>query len=267
MCESRPATSPAATRSASTPSEYLRAWRWGRWFYQRREIGSELPPSGGGYPRQAREARLSEGTLLDRPLMPLERYLQSPEAATQPAHGRREAPLGKAWAAFFELEHPMDPIPPEAFEGLPVVTTTSLQYFDKFGRPVAKGTLTRTTLLEGYEDVVCPAGRFERCARVRVDCEVRFPLILTLDWNSYVWLSAEAGEVRRVQRFSGWFLVFWFGSGHEFELDSWEPWPVPPPENPPTHWARGVVNLGGSYPGLRIEGLIIDAAPATRPGP
>ena len=268
----QPASLPAdtqavATRPAVTPADYLREWRWGRWVYQRREMIDGGYGEADRYVRQTRGRRLSEGTLVNRPLLPLKMYLQSPGAATQPgADDRPKAPLGKLSAAFFELGEPMDPIPPEAFEGTPVVSTTELRYFDRLGRLVATGALMRTAVLERYEDVTCPAGRYERCARLRVDLEVRFPLILTINWNSYVWLSPEVGEVRRVQQFSGWFLVFWFYSAHEFLLESWHRAGGKPPVQPPAYWSHGLVNLGRGVPKPCIDGLVVDVV-TTQPVP
>ncbi|HSW44248.1 MAG TPA: hypothetical protein VLM89_01620 [Phycisphaerae bacterium] len=263
------ASRPATTQRVLSPADYLEAWcRPGESVYQRREMGVEGPEAVDTYVRRNTTHRISEGSLADRWLMPLDAYLQKQdESAGDSSPTRRPtAPLGKAFWVFFEVAEPMDPIPPAIADGEPAVTTTSLQYFDRTGRPVARGTLTRTAVLEGYEQVTCPAGRFDRCMRVRVDLRVYFPLVLTINWNSYVWISPEAGEVRRVQQFSGWFLLFWFGSAHEFLLESHDGRSASAPAAPPTHWARGMVNLGRKLPRPRIEGIVVDVV-ATQPAP
>ncbi len=261
------ASAPATDPSVFSPAAYLRAWRRGRWTYERRDMTAGSEGATDRYVRESRGTRMSEGTLAGRPLLPLKRYLVEEAPTSQPvARYRPIAPLGKAWAAFFTVDEPMDPIPLEVFKGEPVVTKTVLRYFDKLGRLAAKGTLTRTAQLECYEDVSCPAGGFERCARIRVQLAVHFPLVLTLDWDSYVWLSPEVGEVKRVQQFSGWFLVFWFGSAHEFNLESWEPPRGKLPRRAPTHWTHGLINLGNTLSRPRIDGMLVDVA-ASRPAP
>ncbi len=261
------ADSQATTQPEPAPADYLRAWRRGRWTYERRDLDSGSQGLTDRYVREARGSRVSEGTLVGRPLQPLKRYLVEEAPATQPAARYRPiAPLGKAWAAFFAVDEPMDPIPVEVFQGRSVVSRTGLRYYDKLGRLVAKGTLTRTAVLEGYEDVICPAGRFERCARIRVQLTVHFPLVLTVEWDSYVWLSAEVGEIKRVQQFSGWFLVFWFGSAHEFNLESWDPPRGKPPRRLATHWTHGLINLGNTLSRPRIDGMLVDGV-ASRPAP
>jgi len=266
-----PQTQPVQTQVAVAgpqSADYLRAFRVGRWVYQRRELTGDGLPVVDWYARHVTASRISEGTLLDRPFVSLAEYLPSDIEASQRGvqEPRPIVPLGKAFGVFFEVGEPMDPLPPPMLAGGPVVTTTPLRYFDRQGRLVARGMLTRTAIAEGYEDVTCPAGRFERCLRARVDLEVRFPLILTIDWNTYVWLSPEVGEVRRVQQFSGWFLIFWFGSAQELLLASYEVPPVPASADPPRQWGWGLVHLGGKLPRPRIEGLIVDLC-ASQPAP
>ena len=92
---------------------------------------------------------------------------------------------------------------------------------------------------------------------MRVDLRIRFPWVSVTNLTSYLWLSPDVGEVRRVQRFSGWFLVFWFGTADEYRLVSYEPAaktagaePLPPPE-----WACGALLLKGAFPHPRIFGM------------
>jgi len=267
-----PATQPAATRPVEaqkqyTVADYLRAWRGGRSVYQRRELTTEGLQPAQRYERYSRSERISEGTLVNIPLLKLDAYLQAePEPSIWgPPEPKPVVPLGKVFWVFFDLTEPMNPLPPEIADGQPVVTTTTLRYIDRLGRSAAKGTLTRTAVLEGYENVTCPAGRFDRCMRARVDFEVRFPLVLSINWNTYLWLSPEVGEVRRVQQFTGWFLLFWFGSAHEFLLESYTA-PASRPAVPATCWSRGLVQLGRKLPRPQIEGVVVDVV-ASQPGP
>lgn len=267
----------------------LRANRLGRWVYAR----ADLPEREGCvtriHVRRVSVDRLSEGVLEERPFLRLERYLDlrreaasrlsAQSAATHPSgrsagpaaasQRRPRAPLKGGTGIFFRLDEPADPIPPEVeWEGV-ITSETPVTYFDYRGIPQAKGMLTRCTEFEGVEDVECPAGRFEGCLRIRVDLRVHFPWIAIVDLTTYLWLSPEVGEVRRVQKLSGWFLIFPFASADEYRLISYTP-PAQtssPAEVPPPMWWTGAVLLEGDYPGIRIAGLVIDMDTGGRESP
>ncbi len=248
----------------------LRANRIGRWVYEKRELPltEDRPPTA--YVRRITPRRISEGILEQGVLLPIERYLQPTGApATRPADAARPAaPLPGGTAVFFRLAEPMEPIPLELETTGPITAVTPISYFDYRGIERATGTLKRQVQIEGVEDVDCPAGRFEGCLRVRVDLSIHFPWVAIVDLTSYLWLSPRLGEVRRVQRLSGWFLIFWFGSAHEYRLVSCEPGPdVPEPPAAPPQWACGALLLQGAFPHPRIAGMVIDFPPGPSPGP
>jgi len=251
-------------------SAYLRVNREGRWVYDRRELPVKPDAPITRYSRQVAGPRSSEGTLVDRPLLELSRYLQQEgEAPGSTTDESRPTASEGAWlVVFFELEHPLDPLPAALATSDSVISHTTLRYFNQAGRPMAKGAVTSAARIEGFEDVVCPAGKFEQCLRVRVRLTVWFPLLLTVNWTTYFWLSPEVGEVRRVQQFSGvWLFFFWFGSAHEYLLRSYEPPPEPmASESLPTCWSRGVVVFDRGYPRVRIAGMAADLS-TSRPAP
>jgi hypothetical protein len=154
----------------------------------------------------------------------------------------------------------MPTIPAELDLSDPIETTTRLRYYGRDGRPLAEGRLTRIVQIEGFEDVEAPAGRFEQCLRVRLDLQIRFAWGLAVDWTSYFWLSPKVGEVRRVQRFSGWLWIFPFGSAHEYALISHETadndaiLPVAPA------WHYGAILFDRGLPRPQIGGMVIDYA-------
>jgi len=249
-----------------TPADCLETNLVGRWVYRRRELPARPGGAATPYARVIRPGRLSEGVLVDRSLLPLERYLP-PAKPAKTAGKRPTAPLGKEWAVFFKLGEPTDPYPPELAEQNTIVSETTLRYYDKIGRPLGHGTLTRTATLEGFEDIQTPAGRFDRCLRVRVDLHVHFPWLLVIDWTTYLWLSAEVGEVRRVQKFSGWFWFFWFGNAHEYLLTSYDVHRMDSPGRPlPRCWTYGLFELDRGVPRPRLSGLVVDMV-TTRPAP
>jgi len=251
-------------------SAYLKATRAGKWVYDRRELPAEPDAPGMRYSRQVAGSRTSEGTLVDQPLLELSRYLQQAGKPPDPTTDEsRPTATGGVWlVVFFELEHPLDPLPDELTTSDSVTSYTTLRYFNQEGRPLAKGFVTRVAEIEGFEDVECPAGKFEQCLRVRVRLSVWFPLLFTVNWTTYFWLSPEVGEVRRVQQFTGWWLFFfWFGSAHEYQLRSYErPHEPMSSESPPTCWSRGVVLFDRGYPHVRIAGMAADLT-TSQPAP
>jgi len=217
---------PAAEQFSIEP--YLRAWRLGFWTYQRAHL-DHTGPAGQTYVRLCEPDRMIEGKLVGRDFRPLNQYLHPGTAdaaggeqldAGPPAgrHPVEPPPLKGGKAFLFELVDAIEPIPAQLRPGAPISTNTPLLYFDFDGRALSKGTLTRNVEIEGFDDIDGPAGRFPGCLRVRVDLNVHLPWTLSLDWTSYLWLSAKTGEVRRIQQMSGWFLIFWFSSAHQYDL-------------------------------------------------
>jgi hypothetical protein len=272
VAESRP----VAERIDFEP--YLRAFRLGQLAYERREIqGSRQSATSQKYSRFSSLNRTIEGNLIGRNFLPLTAYLHTGlRGKASLAEQRRTMPPLKGGTAFlFELAEPLEPMPRELQPGKLIASTTPLRYFDYDGRPLTPGTLTRTVELEGIEDIDCPAGRFPRCARVRIELEVRMPWLLHMSMTNYLWISAQTGEVRRVQHMSGWFLIFPFSSTYQYDLIS--PRGVlrmPRVMNLTPKWKYGAVLLDRVVPRPRLAGMVVDyaenvtripmSAPATR---
>lgn len=269
-----PASSPALDRFDIKP--YLAAARLGRWTYRRTKPDYK-DHKAVTYTRLVSAERMMEGKLVAREFLPIPQYLVKESAATQPAgveRPRPRAPLKGGTAFMFELVEPMDPYPPELPPGSPLVSTTPVIYYEYDGRLLARGTLTRTAEIEGFERAECPAGIFPDCLRIRVDFKLHIPWLLSMDWKSTLWLSKEVGEVRRVQEMSGWFWILWFSSSHEYQLVSAQPVLHPPdPESiRPPRWHYGAVVMDRTIPEPVIGGLVVDyadqhatAAPTTSP--
>jgi hypothetical protein len=244
---------------------YMQAARCGRWVYERTEIGPGVEPLVTVYVRSATAQRVSEGWLEPHALPPIQRYIRDDETrgtTTRPAHEPRPAPLPASYSPqLFELVQPLEPIPLELIHAQPVTTTTELRCYNRHGRLDSIGVLTRRVQIDGMDDVECPAGRFGNCLRVHVELRIEFPIGPTIDWDSYVWLSRVAGEVRRIEDFSGALWIFGFGSAHEYRLVSYtRDTSASPSVQLSPKWARGLITLDRGVPRPRISGMVVDFA-------
>ena len=265
-----PVTTTPSVDTRPALADCINANRRGIWIYEERELtgGDDAPTAT--YVRQVTANRITEGYLWNRSFRPLDDYLQLDDATTsRPADDTRPAaPIEGGTVIFFRLTEPADPIPLE-LESTPIIaSTTPIRYFNYRGQPSSMGTLERCVSVETFEDVDCPAGHFPQCARLRIDLKVHFPWVAVVNLTTHLWLSPEVGEVRRVQQFSGWFLIFWFGRTDEYRLVSHLSAPDATGTVAPPRWSTAALLLTGAYPRPKIAGMAIDLAvpePETRP--
>lgn len=249
---------PSAERFSMEP--YLRANRLGRWTYMRTE--QEHAHRAVTYTRLSDSNRMMEGRLLTRKFSPLDQYFLKPSSTQSDDADRPRAPLKGGTAFLFELLEPMEPFPEDLTPDNPIVSTTPVVYYEYDGRQLSRGTLTRTVEIEGFDELEVPAGRFAGCLRLRLDFTLEIPWVLDMEWNSFIWLSPEMGEVRRIEKMSGWFLVFPFSSSHEYQLISGQPYlssPEPQSVRKP-RWQYGAALLDRAIPRPQIAGLVVDYA-------
>jgi len=252
-------------------NDYLVANRSGYWIYQRRDVPVSDNQQPVRYTRKITANRSSEGNLVHSHFLPLCKYLLPIKGpTTQPAENKRPAaPFPNGMAAFVKLENPMVAVPENLQPNIPISNTSDINYYDYLGKIQTRGTLTREVEIEGFEDVESPAGKFERCMRVRIDFTAKFSWILTVNWTSYLWLSPEIGEVRRVHAFSGaWFFIFWFHSAHEYRLVDYYKPPLQPEtfEQLSPKWECIALIFDRGIPKPQISGMVVDYA-TSRPGP
>lgn len=205
---------------------------------------------------------MAEGILAGREFLPLEQYFRPAQPTTaEPGERRTPPPPLKGGTAFmFDLVEPLEAIPVDIRPGVPRIESSPVTYYDYDGKYLSHGTITREVEFEGIEDVECPAGRFVACPRVRVNLALRIPWIVSMDWSSWLWLSPQVGEVRRMEHMSGLFLIFLYSSSHEYVLASYAPvgatmdcgLDVAP------HWTTGAVVLSRAIPRPEIAGMVVD---------
>ncbi len=252
-----------------TPAACLEAIRAGRWVYERRSLTPGVEEPVADYFRTIGGGRLLEvsAELAEFPHGAFAgEAARSQPAETQPAGEVRER--RRRWAGVrIEVDEPLDPFPAELIETGSVATRTAVRCAWPTGPIWGRGTLTRVAEIEGFEDIDCPAGRFEGCLRLRIDLTVRFPLTPIFDWTTYHWLHPRAGEVRRVERLAGWFVLLWFGSAHEYLLKSYELMPHEAVDDTsPVQWSKVLLVLDRTIPHPRIAGLSVEMA-ASQPAP
>jgi hypothetical protein len=268
---------PDTAHAAHNLCSYL-AMPAGRCVYLRTELDRDEASPPREYARTVSHDRFSEGLLDGVRFEPLHGYLRDDEEENEPAAGRTPQPpppFGRRGFSFYmRLAEPLAPIPPGIGLGEPVSDSTDMYYYTAGGRHAESGWLTRTAELEGFEDVETPAGRFEGCLRARVELSIWFPLGPVANLTSYVWLTKDGYEVRRVQRLSGWLLIFRFRSAHEFLLKSYGPQsgastaPGQAGESGlvqalTSPWESGAFMLERLLPAPQIGGMLGDLIPAT----
>jgi hypothetical protein len=225
--------------------------------YERRELpeGTDGPPAR--YGRKMTQTEMLEGAMEDGRVPDLRHHHR--RASSQPASDGTRPRRNGLWVNF-EVDEPLSPVPAELTFDQPATLTTGIHYTDQAGRSLADGVLTRIATIEGVEAVDVPAGHFEDCLRVRVDLAMRFRWGPTVDWTSYLWFTPEVGEVRRVNRVTGLFFIFWFGSAHEYNLVSHESHPTATAPAGLPEWSGGTLLLNRTIPRPEIAGMSVEFA-------
>jgi hypothetical protein len=264
VLDAQPATPPATQPDAAQPAgsglaQALRAARLGEWVYERRESwenGSEPPVE---YVRRHTPERILEGKLTGQIAHAVGAYLLRP-AEEQAAQRPRLAKPHSGSLFLFELRQPIPAVPDDLEPHQPATDSTPVRYYNYEGRLLSDGTLRRTAEWEATEAVDTPAGRFADCCRVRVDFTLTMPWLLTLEWNSYLWLSPAVGEVRRVQHMAGWFLILPFASTHEYRLVRGRTSASAAADvaELPIAWQAGAVLLDSAVPKPVVGGMVVD---------
>lgn len=268
---------PAPCRLEASPTwqECLLADRAGLWVYRRRDL-HQPDARPGRYVRNKHSDGLVEGLFFGRTFLPLDTYLDLDEPApdqseysvgtesptTQPIE-RPKAPIQGGTAIFARLATGLPVVPEDLRPGEHHEDSSELRYYDYLGNPKAKGTLTRTVEHVGIEEAPTPTGTYEQCHHVKVELRVRLPWVLAVDLDSDIWLSPQAGEVKRVQRFSGWFFIFYFVSEHAYELILHRPRRLEEAAvDIAPEWKTLAIVLRGQYPRIRLSGMVVDYAVA-----
>ncbi|MGB9623354.1 MAG: hypothetical protein ACPMAQ_00690 [Phycisphaerae bacterium] len=241
----------------------LPAPRYGSWAYERRDLMQEGPAEDALYRRVTRPGRIMEGDLIGIPFLPLEAYLRRPEMTPARMNALPKAPLRRAYAALIiELDSPMPLYPLEIRPREPILEVSNLGCFDRNGHRIEYGSIEREVIAEGREDVLCPAGRFPGCIRLRLDLRFRFPWGPSVDVTEYLWLAEGFGEVQRVEHITGWIWLFWIESAYQYSLVSFEPAPTTGPTTQPAeellNWSRMAVTFDRVFPRPRMSGLYVE---------
>ena len=243
----------------------------GRWVYRRTRDGHDA----GTYVRKFGDRIYVEGGLVGRAFQPLRGYLEdeTQEAASSSARhasgGRRprrqRAPLRGELGVILEFDPPLPPLPPEMKMNGAVKAKSELVCYDEHGRRLYRGTIARSVLLEGLEDVHTGEVDYPACLRLQIKTRVDLHWGPVIDLVQYVWLARGVGEVRRVERVTGWVLLLPFSATEAFELVAFEP-PAsgttrPGPPHPALRpWAQLASEFVQTLPRPHIGGMRIELA-------
>ncbi|MBN1344345.1 MAG: hypothetical protein JXQ73_16780 [Phycisphaerae bacterium] len=245
-----------------------------RWVYARRREGAVQP----SYVRELRDGVYVDGTLDGRPFLPIVTYLQDPNEAVEPSprrkSKRKRAPLGGALGVLITFDPPLTPLPARLRVGDTVDTDAQLTCQDERGRKLYDGAARRSVLLEGLEDVRAGGRRFAKCLRLCVRTRLHLHWGPAIHLTQYVWLARGVGEVRRVERVTGWVFLLPFSATESFELIDVR---RPPARTTQAHaqpegfrrWARMALEFTQTLPSPELGGMRIELAPpdeAATPG-
>jgi len=269
-----PEAAPAPSSRASTAQS---AWKLpagleGRWVYERRDLVRRGRDDPEPYLRRISGGRVREGQLLDVVFLPIERYLRRPSARPEQMEAQPKAPLRARAALMVELDPPISLYPTSISTSGPLVESAEVGLFDRRGHRVYLGRVEREIQTQGLEEVTCPAGTFRSCKRLRIGLRFRFPWGASADIDEYLWLDDAVGEVRRVERISVLYWVFWMEAAYEYRLVSYEPEASGPvaadrsgkPEedgNAPILWSRAAAVFDRVFPHPRLSGLYAERVP------
>jgi hypothetical protein len=231
--------------------------------YQRR-AGARDSGAPDTYERRYRGFIRAEGTMATNPVWSLADFL-GPDA---PRAGERWKlwpvnPESKGAAFFLEFNPPLVYLPASITPNGAVSQEVTLRYYNRDGILRRTGTVERAITLEGFENVGTDGMHFANCARLKVDTRIRVKWGPRVDLTEYLWLAPGIGEVRRVQRFSGFAYLVYFSQVQSFELASSTTGQQDAGAGttfPGEVWTRCAVYLDRLPPHPRLGGLVVELA-------
>lgn len=195
-------------RAAALPAEFRTAdylpHEVGReWLYHRSSPKGPLPKTHVEYRRVITEFGATDGRLVGRSTAPLSSRLPTGTEPDPQTHADVVALLEPGPGFVVSLDPPL-PLFPVAFTpNEPVESTAKIAYFDRKGRRIYEGVVTRWMVCEGVESVTVPAGTFDACLRLRVEMSINLHWGPSITISEYIWLARGVGEVRRIEHITG----------------------------------------------------------------
>jgi len=236
------------------------------WWSAERRWSLLVPQENGkasahqGHPRIVQPWGREEGALIGRRARPLSDYLDP--RSDRPDRPRFDWPEGGS-GYFLEFDPPMREWPVRCDEDEAIVEHGEARAYGGDGIPFASGKVTRRVAFDGFERVQIGEQSFDRCAVLRAETKMRLGWWLTLTLRERIWLSREAGLLRRVEQIKGTALLFLsLSADRTFERDR-------PQRTRRTsadtltagrRWARAAFYLDPVYPRPRLQGLIVEWA-------
>jgi len=161
------------------------------------------------------------------------------------------------------LDPPLPRFPAAVDARTPARMRANARVCDGQGRERFRGTVDRVVAWEGLERVALDDRAFVDCARLRCVTRIRLFLGPWIELTEYLWLARDVGEVRRIERLSGWAWIWPFEEVRQYDLVC----PVHPVGRTALHsvtipdaWARIRIHLDRLLPSPRLGGIAVEYA-------
>ncbi len=171
----------------------------------------------------------------------------------------------KLSAAFFlEFDPPMTYLPTSIDLDDGFKEQLSVCCYNRDGEFAYRGKLVREIRFEGLESVETLAGSFHDCVRLRTSTSIRIPWGPRFNWQEYIWLAKDLGQVRRIEKMDGWVFPAWFEQVVTYTLAGMPEAQVPTSTKRlplPQRWVRCAVFLDHVFPSPELGGMLVEFAP------
>lgn len=202
-----------------------------------------------------RKNQSQTGILIDRTNDDLTRYLAPPEG--HPPQSMNWPEKNAETAVFLSFDPPL-PLAPETIHAdQPAHYESTVWLFNRHGYPVAKGHVTRTTALEGFETITTTIDTYPDAARLLITTDFKFPWGTQFTITDYHWLAHDIGEVSRIRNIKGSLFFIGFTQTQKRQLLTITPKPNHTLKGP-NAWQRTAITLNKFLPNPNLTGLVID---------
>ncbi len=174
------------------------------------------------YERRDNTNQRAEGRLCSVRSKPIASYLAPPKVRNHVVRfpwPDKKKPVGPAF--FIEFDPPVAEWPERLTGSDDALVNANMNVYDRAGNLFARGTAARRVRLEGYETIEVGGNVYPDCLSLSSEIAFHFGWWATFRLSEQMWVSTEAGLLRRTERVHGVaLLMFRFDSLYQYELVS-----------------------------------------------